>query len=120
MCLTINDSKTQELKDRCVFKKEKKITVYKVVSNDNMTPYQRTQIKQGWLIATGNVKSHIHYNEIHGGAIHAYLNYNEAVKYAYTTKRAHKVIECYAWIDDLVAVGINDDVAFTKIYIPKL
>jgi hypothetical protein len=125
MCLYVDRDRTEELKKS----RKKGITCYKFVDllrNDVVAPYRRTSydLSSNELKINQNLRPPEKYiiEEHFWGrgkvgivrrGIHAYTFPHRPLIGAYR-------IKCYGYIEDLIAVSIYGDVAFTKLYIdPK-
>jgi len=124
MCLTINETRTK----RFVARDKRKIKLKKVVrccwernyaeGTRNLvikTPHRYITIEAGWLKAnseTPQIRKDGKNRKISGGAIHAYTKYS--------AKRTNNlfVLDCWAYAEDYIAHGKNEDVCFKKIWIP--
>lgn len=114
MCLTIDKEKTERFKKR---NKTGKVTVYKAFDiklKNIYSPIRGTKANTGFFKARGKIKKDA--ETINGGAIHAWKD----------RKSAHddffyddQLVKCWAYRKDLIAIGINGDMAFTKIFVPK-
>ncbi len=121
MCLYRNVNFTEKFKQRNKNKRE--IIIWKVVSRSlnnsskfkYVTPCRYTNVNAGWFKGVGKINQG---EEINGGVIHAFTNRQDARNY-YDKCSYEKVIKCKALMKDLIAVGNNRDVCFTKIWIPK-
>ncbi len=120
MCLYVDVDAEEQFRKR--HKNKKEIIVWKVVNkkiiyeySEYTSLYRFTLIVGGWLKAKGKLKCK---DIVNGGAIHVYINR----KYARGCRDPwsdEKIIKCKALMKDLIAVGNNRDVCFTKIWIPK-
>jgi len=120
MCLIIDDTLTKQYIKRNI--KKKKVIVWKCIEiNSDKTmcsPYIGAKINFGWYKAQG--KALCLYDDIYCRAV-----YRKGVIHVYRTRNAArsdgmgKVFKCYAYMKDFISAGQDEDLAFTKIFIPK-
>jgi len=119
MCLIVDLEKTEALKREYKDKKQKRITVFKVLDG-NVTCHQKYPVSVGWLKPLHELNYNFSNCDcIYEGVIHTYLNEEQCEEWNCQLIN-YKVIKCYGWAEDLVAVGRYNDACFKKIYIPSL
>ena len=109
MCLKVINRKIPKNK-KYIYKR-----VY-IYNNKVKTIWQDTIVKPGWFRSKKSKKDNLLYNIIYGGVIHAYTN----LKKAKNIKSFNEfIIKCIGYPKDFIANGENQEIAYTKIFVPK-
>lgn len=125
MCLYVDFIETEKFKKENFHRKF--IKIKKMLCFDEhkiiRTPHQLKKVFGGWLTPSLQIdtiiKPYIGVDacEIHGGAIHCYRYGMNKHIFHFPTEFT---INAFALIKDFIAAGTNEDLAFKKIYIPKV
>jgi len=122
MCLIVSEHKTIAFRDK--IKDKKSVYVYKLLRRNTeylYTPYRYKIVTSGWFRAyprnfdfTPMCKREG--SSITDGAIHCYVDMKTALK---NMDPDMIVVKCFAYTEDFIAMGLNNDVCFRKISISK-
>lgn len=118
MCLCVSLSKTNRAK-KIKNERYKNKVFYKVVKKDHLSLYEHYQYSRGIHHANvswrdvHNRKPFGEYNQINHG-IHVYTSLNKARVNCHPDSSIIVKVLCH--INDLIAYGIHEDAAFTRIF----